>query len=237
MTVQSPKVPFKSILHYHPTKGPPVRIFKFSSRHWFSPAHLSTRGIMASDLGWGSAFTETQFKVIFEKVLEYHSCPVEEALQEELLVGLQAAGDTVLAGVTAAIGQAAATAVLITEKEMAIPAVFLPGESQGWRSLVAAIYGISQSRTRLTRLSSSSSSIGDYKIMSIIPCAVQSVLIAYLFYTRSFVPVNSILLTCPVPFPLLFSKHKFVLYICESYRTFLVNAIWFLRTLATGNFF
>ena len=33
--------------------------------------------------------------------------------------------------------------------------VFLPGESQGWGSLVAAIYGVAQSRTQLTRLSSS----------------------------------------------------------------------------------
>ena len=36
--------------------------------------------------------------------------------------------------------------------------VFLPGESQGWGSLVAAAYGVTQSRTRLKRLSSSSSS-------------------------------------------------------------------------------
>ena len=33
--------------------------------------------------------------------------------------------------------------------------VFLPGESQGQRSLVAAVYGVAQSRTRLKRLSSS----------------------------------------------------------------------------------
>ena len=36
--------------------------------------------------------------------------------------------------------------------------VFLPGESQGQGSLVAAIYGVTQSRTRLKWLSSSSSS-------------------------------------------------------------------------------
>ena len=36
--------------------------------------------------------------------------------------------------------------------------MFLPGESQGRGSLVAAIYGVAQSRTRLKRLSSSSSS-------------------------------------------------------------------------------
>ena len=33
--------------------------------------------------------------------------------------------------------------------------VFLPGESQGWGSLVATIYGVAQSLTRLKRLSSS----------------------------------------------------------------------------------
>ena len=35
--------------------------------------------------------------------------------------------------------------------------VFLPGESQGWGSLWAAVYGVAQSRTRLKQLSSSSS--------------------------------------------------------------------------------
>ena len=34
--------------------------------------------------------------------------------------------------------------------------VFLPGESQGWGSLMAAVYGVTQSRTRLKWLSSSS---------------------------------------------------------------------------------
>ena len=38
--------------------------------------------------------------------------------------------------------------------------VFLPGESQGWGRWWAAIYGVTQSRTRLKRLSSSSSSQG-----------------------------------------------------------------------------
>ena len=37
------------------------------------------------------------------------------------------------------------------------PPVFLPGESQGPGSLVAAVYGVAQSRTRLKRHSSSSS--------------------------------------------------------------------------------
>ena len=34
--------------------------------------------------------------------------------------------------------------------------LLLPGESQGWRSLVGCVYGVAQSRTRLKQLSSSS---------------------------------------------------------------------------------
>ena len=48
--------------------------------------------------------------------------------------------------------------------------VFLPGESQGWGSLVAAVSGVAQSRTRLKRLSSSSSSsmsTNIYKMQSV----------------------------------------------------------------------
>ena len=37
--------------------------------------------------------------------------------------------------------------------------VFLPGESQGWEAWWAAIYGVAQSWTRLTRLSSSSTNL------------------------------------------------------------------------------
>ena len=44
--------------------------------------------------------------------------------------------------------------------------VFLPGESQGWGSLVAAVYGVTQSRTRLKWLSSSSSSIIVVQLLS-----------------------------------------------------------------------
>ena len=44
--------------------------------------------------------------------------------------------------------------------------VFLPGESQGWGSLVVAVYGVTQSWTRLKWLSSSSSSIGILFIQS-----------------------------------------------------------------------
>ena len=38
--------------------------------------------------------------------------------------------------------------------------VFLPGESQGWGSLVAAVYGVTQSQIRLKWLSSSTTIIG-----------------------------------------------------------------------------
>ena len=41
--------------------------------------------------------------------------------------------------------------------------VFLPGESQGWEAWWAAVYGVAQSRTRLKRLSSSSSSSMDLR--------------------------------------------------------------------------
>ena len=37
--------------------------------------------------------------------------------------------------------------------------VFLPGESQGWEAWLAAVYGVTQSQTRLKQRSSSSSSI------------------------------------------------------------------------------
>ena len=51
-----------------------------------------------------------------------------------------------------------------TRKWQPIP-VFFPGESQGWESLWAAIYGVAQSRTRLTWLSSSRNNIFFIKIV------------------------------------------------------------------------
>ena len=48
--------------------------------------------------------------------------------------------------------------------------VFLPGESQGWQSLWAAIYGVAQSWTRLKRRSSSSSSVSVNPKVLIYPC-------------------------------------------------------------------
>ena len=47
--------------------------------------------------------------------------------------------------------------------------MFLPGESQGRGSMVAAVYGVTQSWTRLKRLSSSSSNIFCW-IFSSYPC-------------------------------------------------------------------
>ena len=51
--------------------------------------------------------------------------------------------------------------------------VFLPGESQGWRSLLGAVYGVAQSWTWLMWLSSSSSKnhsqLFSHHILSIIP--------------------------------------------------------------------
>ena len=43
--------------------------------------------------------------------------------------------------------------------------VFLPGECQGWGSLVAAVYGVAQSWTRLKRLGGSSSSSLLYEVL------------------------------------------------------------------------
>ena len=50
--------------------------------------------------------------------------------------------------------------------------VFLPGESQGRRAWWAAVYGVAQSRTRLTRLSSSSSR-QDYPIKNVLHIFLQ----------------------------------------------------------------
>ena len=50
--------------------------------------------------------------------------------------------------------------------------VFLPGESQGRRAWWAAVYGVAQSRTRLTRLSSSSSR-QDYPIKNVLRIFLQ----------------------------------------------------------------
>jgi len=73
-----------------------------------------------------------------EKVLERHGCPVEEALQEKLLAGLQAAGHAVLVGAAAAMGQAAVTAVLLGAGDVDVTAAVhqqvLPFTNVAWKS-------------------------------------------------------------------------------------------------------
>ena len=52
-----------------------------------------------------------------------------------------------------------------------------------------------------------------YKVMAIIPCAIQHILVAYLFYKQQF--VNPIPLICTPSFPLTFGYLKFIFCICE----------------------
>ena len=57
--------------------------------------------------------------------------------------------------------------------------------------------------------------IGYYKILNIVPCAIQQVLVVYLFYVQQCVSVNPKLLNYPPPcFP--FGNHKFVFNVYES---------------------
>ena len=59
--------------------------------------------------------------------------------------------------------------------------------------------------------------IGYYKILRTVPCALQQVLVVYLFYIQSCVSVNPKLLIYPSPHPPFpFSNHKFVFDVCES---------------------
>ena len=57
--------------------------------------------------------------------------------------------------------------------------------------------------------------IGYYKILSIVPCAIQWVLVVYLFYIQYCVSINPKFLIYPSP-PSPFGNHKFVFYACES---------------------
>ena len=56
---------------------------------------------------------------------------------------------------------------------------------------------------------------GHYRVLSRVPCAIQQVLISYLFYIQQYVYVNPNLSIYPFP-SLSPSNHKFVLYICNS---------------------
>ena len=65
--------------------------------------------------------------------------------------------------------------------------------------------------------------IGCYKILSIVPCAIQQVLIGYLFYIQQCVYFNPKLLVYPSS-PSPFGNHKFVFYVCES-ASFLLHSL------------
>lgn len=70
---------------------------------------------MLDTLGGCAALGQAELKVVLyrrEEVLEPVSCPVQETLQQRLLVRLQTAGHTVLVDTAAAVVQAALTDVL-----------------------------------------------------------------------------------------------------------------------------
>ena len=58
--------------------------------------------------------------------------------------------------------------------------------------------------------------IGFYKILNIVPCAIQQVLVVYLFYIQQCVYVNPKPLIYPPLLATPFGNHKFVSYACES---------------------
>ena len=87
--------------------------------------------------------------------------------------------------------------------------VFLPGESQGWGARWEAVYGVTQSRTRLKRLSSSS---------SILPHQGKVILIAVNYICVRFLSLNvhmvqSVFRQCDW-----FGRHSFSLFPTEEPR-------------------
>ena len=60
-----------------------------------------------------------------------------------------------------------------------------------------------------------SSQVGHYRVLSRVPCAIQQVLISYIFYIQQCVCVNTNLLIYPSP-SLHPGNHKFIFYICNS---------------------
>lgn len=101
---------------------------------------ISIGVLMLHTLWWSPTFRQTQLKTIFhchEEVLESHSCPVQETLQEMLLAGLQAAGHTVLIHTAAAIGKAAVTAVQLCTGHVDVTAAIdqqvLPLTDVAWK--------------------------------------------------------------------------------------------------------
>lgn len=80
---------------------------------------------MLDALGGGAAFRQTQLKVILdrrEQIPESIRRSVKEALQQRLLVGLEAAGHAVLVDAAAAVGQTALTHVLTGARSIHITA-------------------------------------------------------------------------------------------------------------------
>ena len=60
------------------------------------------------------------------------------------------------------------------------------------------------------------SRIDHYRVLSRVPCAIQQVLISYLFYIQQCLYVTPNLLIYPSPRPFSFGNHKFVFEDCES---------------------
>ena len=81
------------------------------------------------------------------------------------------------------------------------------------------------------------SHIGHHMPSNRVPCAVQQVLISYLFYTQQFVYVNTSLPIHPTP-PIPPNNHKFIFYICNSISVLLISSfIAFLKIHCIGTLF
>ena len=70
------------------------------------------------------------------------------------------------------------------------------------------------------------SHLGHHRALSRVPCAIQQVLISYLFYTQQCIYVNPNLPIHPTPPPPL-GIHKFVLYICVSISALQISSSLF----------
>ena len=68
--------------------------------------------------------------------------------------------------------------------------IFLPGESQGQRSLVAAVYGVAQSQTRLKWLSSSSSRLQPTRLLHSWNSPGKNTGMGAIFFSRVILPTH-----------------------------------------------
>ena len=111
--------------------------------------------------------------------------------------------------------------------------VFLPGESQGWQSLWAAIFGVAQSRTRLKWLSSNlAAAAAPFENKNIFDplctIAIYHILVSYLLYWVDI--FSQCLIT--VPNGLSCFAIEFKGNVCSTpKRTFLSTVIFFLLLL------